>query len=146
MTVIDVARSIEFGSIVLRYLLNRIVKEKTENNNNIPILIIIDEVHQFYKSTASKNALGDLDTICRVGRSKKIGVVFSSQNINDIPGGLTSVINTKLMFKTDEFNKKINGISPDDIQAMKAGYCVTNIHGLPQLKLAKFPLSKSGVI
>ena len=146
MTVIDVARSIEFGSIVLRYLLNRIVKEKTENNNDIPILIIIDEVHQFYKSSASKNALGDLDTICRVGRSKKIGVVFSSQNINDIPGGLTSVINTKLMFKTDEFNKKINGISPDDIQAMKAGFCVTNIHGLPQLKLAKFPLSKSGVL
>jgi Cdc6-like AAA superfamily ATPase len=146
MTVIDVARSIEFGSIVLRYLLNRIVKEKTENNNDIPILIIIDEVHQFYKSSASKSALGDLDTICRVGRSKKIGVVFSSQNINDIPGGLTSVINTKLMFKTDEFNKKINGISPEDIQSMKAGYCVTNIHGLPQLKLAKFPLSKSGVL
>lgn len=146
MTVIDVARSIEFGSIVLRYLLNQLVKEKTENNNDIPILIIIDEVHQFYKSSASKNALGDLDTICRVGRSKKIGVVFSSQNINDIPSGLTSVINTKLMFKTDEFNKKINGISPDDIQSMKAGYCVTNIHGLPQLKLAKFPLSKSGVL
>lgn len=146
MTVIDVARSIEFGSIVLRYLLNRIVKEKTENNNDIPILIIIDEVHQFYKSSASKSALGDLDTICRVGRSKKIGVVFSSQNINDIPGGLTSVINTKLMFKTDEFNKKINGISSEDIQSMKAGYCVTNIHGLPQLKLAKFPLSKSGVL
>ena len=146
MTVIDVARSIEFGSIVLRYLLNKIVEEKTEKNNDIPILIIIDEVHQFYKSSASKNALGDLDTICRVGRSKKIGVVFSSQNINDIPGGLTSVINTKLMFKTDEFNKKINGISPDDIQSMKAGYCITNIHGLPQLKLAKFPLSKSGVL
>ena len=71
MTVIDVARSIEFGSIVLRYLLNRIVKEKTENNNATPILIIIDEVHQFYKSSASKNALGDLDTICRVGRSQR---------------------------------------------------------------------------
>ncbi len=146
MTVIDVSRSIEFGSIVLRYLLNSIVKEKNEKNNNIPILIIIDEVHQFYKSSASKNALGDLDYICRVGRSKKIGVVFSSQNINDIPAGLSSVINTKLMFKTDEINKKINGISSDDIQSMKAGYCVTNIHGLPQLKLAKFPLSKSGVL
>lgn len=146
LTVIDVARSIEFGSIVLRFLLNRIVKEKTENNNNIPILIIIDEVHQFYKSSSSRNALGDLDTICRVGRSKKIGVVFSSQNINDIPSGLTSVINTKLMFKTDEIGKKINGISPDDIQSMKSGYCITNIHGIPQLKLAKFPLSKSGVL
>lgn len=78
--------------------------------------------------------------------AKKIGVVFSSQNISDIPGGLTSVINTKLMFKTDEYSKKINGISPEDIQSMKPGFCVTNIHGLPQLKLAKFPISKSGVL
>lgn len=143
MTVINVANSIDFGSIVLRYLLNDIVREKTDNN--LPILIIIDEVHQFYKSNSSKGALGELDLICRVGRSKKIGVIFSSQNINDIPNGLTSVINTKFMFKTDEFGKKINGISPEDIQSMKSGYCVTNIHGLPQLKLAKFPLSLSGV-
>lgn len=145
MTVINVADSIDFGSIVLRYLLNQIVKAKNEGND-IPVLIIIDEVHQFYKGTASQNALGDLDTICRIGRSKKIGVVFSSQNANDIPSGLTSVINTKLMFKSDEFNKKMNGIHPEDIQAMKAGYCVSNIHGLPQLKIAKFPLSQSGVL
>lgn len=144
MSIINVANSIEFGSIVLRYLLNDILKEK--EHNDIPILIVIDEVHQFYKSSSSKGALGDLDVICRVGRSKKIGVVFSSQNINDIPNGLTSVINTKFMFKTDEFGKKINGISPDDIQSMKSGYCLTNIHGLPQLKLAKFPLAKSGVL
>ena len=143
MSVINVANSIDFGSIVLRYLLNRIVKAK--ENNDVPILIIIDEVHQFYKSSSSKGALGDLDTICRVGRSKKIGVVFSSQNINDVPSGLSSVINTKFMFKTDEIGKKMNGISTDDIQSMKSGYCLTNIHGLPQLKLAKFPLSKSGV-
>ena len=146
MSVINVAGNIEFGSIVLRYLLNRIFKAKNEHDNDIPVLIIIDEVHEFYKSNASKNALGDLDRICRVGRSKKIGVIFSSQNINDIPSGLTSVINTKFMFKTDEFSKKINGINSDDIQSMKAGYCLTNIHGLPQLKLAKFPLSKSGVL
>ena len=144
MTVINVASSIDFGSIVLRYLLNKIIDEKEKNN--IPILIIIDEVHQFYKSSASKNALGDLDIICRQGRSKKIGVIFSSQNINDIPSGLTSVINSKFMFKTDEINKKVNGISSDDIQSMKSGYCISNIHGLPQLKVAKFPLSKSGVL
>ena len=143
MTVINVANSINFGSIVLRYLLKDIIDEK--ENNNLPILIIIDEVHQFYKSNSSKGALGELDVICRVGRSKKICVIFSSQNINDIPNGLTSVINTKFMFKTDEFGKKINGISPEDIQSMNSGYCITNIHGLPQLKLAKFPLSRCGV-
>lgn len=144
MTVINVANSIDFGSIVLRYLLSNIVHEK-KAGNNIPILIIIDEVHQFYKSNSSKSALGELDYICRVGRSQKIGVVFSSQNINDIPNGLTSVINSKFMFKTDEFGKKINGISSEDIQSMNSGYCVTNIHGLPHLKLAKFPLSICGV-
>jgi DNA helicase HerA-like ATPase len=148
MTVINVADSIDFGSIVLRYLLSQIVKAKNsgEPGTEIPVLIIIDEVHQFYKGSASQNALGDLDTICRIGRSKKIGVIFSSQNVNDIPSGLTSVINTKLMFKSDEFSKKMNGVDPEDIQSMRSGYCVTNIHGLPQLKIAKFPLSKSGVV
>jgi DNA helicase HerA-like ATPase len=43
--------------------------------------------------------LGDLDTICRTGRSKKIGVVFSSQNPQNLPKGLSSVINTKIFFK-----------------------------------------------
>ncbi len=143
MTIIDVASSIDFGSIVLRFLLNRIKKEK--ERSNIPILIIIDEVHQFYKSTASRSALGDLDIICRVGRSKKIGVIFCSQNVNDIPDGLSSVVNSKFMFKTDEFNKKINGIDAEDIMSMRTGYCLSNIHGLPQLKVLKFPLSKSGV-
>ncbi len=143
MTVIDVASSIDFGSIVLRFLLNRIKKEK--ERSNIPILIIIDEVHQFYKSSASRSALGDLDVICRVGRSKKIGVVFCSQNINDLPAGLSSVVNSKFMFKTDEFNRKVNGIEAEDIMSMRTGYCISNIHGLPQLKVLKFPLSKSGV-
>ncbi len=146
MTVINVSDSISFGSIILRFLLNQIVKLKNERDDLPPILIIIDEVHQFYQSGASKSALGDLDTICRIGRSKKIGVIFSSQNSNDIPSGLSSVINTKLMFKSDEFNKKINGINSEDIQSLKSGYCICNIHGLPQLKFAKFPLSTSGVL
>jgi DNA helicase HerA-like ATPase len=146
MTVINVSDSISFGSIILRFLLNQIVELKNEREDLPPILIIIDEVHQFYQSGASKSALGDLDTICRIGRSKKIGVIFSSQNSNDIPSGLSSVVNTKLMFKSDEFNKKINGIDSDDIQSLKSGYCVSNIHGLPQLKFIKFPLSLSGVV
>lgn len=146
MTVINVSDSISFGSIILRFLLNQIVQLKNERNDLPPILIIIDEVHQFYQTGASKSALGDLDTICRIGRSKKIGVVFSSQNVTDIPSGLSSVVNTKLMFKSDEFNKKINGIDPEEIQSLKSGFCVCNIHGLPQLKFAKFPLSTAGVI
>lgn len=143
-TVIDIGKSLDFGSIVLRYVLNKLIELKQVSD--IPILIIIDEVHLFYSNNASKAALADLDNICRTGRSKQIGVIFSSQNINDIPSGLTSVINTKLMFKSDEFTKRINGILPEDIMSMNAGFCVSNIHGMPQLRSIKFPLSPNGVI
>ena len=123
-TVIEIGQSMDFGSIVLRYILNKIIEIK--RTSEIPVLIIIDEVHQFYSNNSSKAALADLDLICRTGRSKQIGVIFSSQNINDIPSGLSSVINSKFIFKTDEFNKKINGIKPEDIMAMNSGYCVAH--------------------
>lgn len=61
----------KFGSILLRDLLKKIVDEKDRVGSNVPILIIIDEVHQFYGDAAATEALGDLDTICRTGRTKK---------------------------------------------------------------------------
>lgn len=143
-TVIEIGQSLDFGSIVLRYILNKIIEIK--RTVEIPVLIIIDEVHQFYGNNSSKAALADLDLICRTGRSKQIGVIFSSQNTNDIPSGLSSVINSKFIFKTDEFHKSINGIKPEDVMAMKAGYCVAHIHGMPQLRTLKFPMAVNGVI
>lgn len=144
MTVIDVSDNISFGSIVLRFLLSEILRFKNEENSKIPVLIIIDEVHQFYKTSASGEALGILDTISRVGRSKKIGVIFSSQNEKDLPTGISSVVNSKFSFKSDE-KFKVNG---RDIlmNSLKAGYCYSRIHGLPDLNFCKFPLSPSGVI
>lgn len=143
-TVVEIGSSMDFGSIVLRFLLNRIVELKRESD--IPLLIIIDEVHQFYGNNASRAALGDLDTICRTGRSRKIGVIFASQNQNDIPSGLTSVINTKLLFKSDDVSKRIHGFDPLDVMSLSPGYCVSNIHGVPQLKACKFPMSPNGVL
>lgn len=145
LTVIDVAEDLSFGSIILRYLLSDIMSKKRNNRDLPPILIIIDEVHQFYNSNASKSALGDLDTICRVGRSLNIGVIFSSQNINDVPSGLSSVVNSKFIFKTDEISKKTFGINSEEIASMKQGFCICNIHGLPNIKSIKFPLSAAGV-
>jgi len=90
MSVINVAgnKGIQFGSIILRHLLHKIVEAKSQKKSDVPILIIIDEVHQFYNSNSSMEALGDIDTICRTGRSQKIGVIFSSQTPADIPKGL----------------------------------------------------------
>jgi len=149
MSVINVAGSkgIQFGSIMLRHLLKGIVEEKSAGRSTVPILIIIDEVHQFYDTSSSREALGELDTICRTGRSKEIGVIFSSQNPSDIPRGLSSVINTRIFFKSDVLSAREQGISvsSEEIQSLRKGYAVANIHDLPQLKVLKFPMALAGV-
>jgi uncharacterized protein len=148
LSIINVAgdKGIQFGSILLRHLLKRIVMAKSQRINDTPILVIIDEVHQFYNTESSREALGNLDTICRTGRSQKIGVVFASQNQNDIPKGLSSVINTKIFFKSDGLSGGQFGVSNDEIQTLNPGFAVANIHNMSQLKIIKFPLSFSGVI
>lgn len=150
MSVIDVAgkNGIQFGSILLRDLLHKIVSAKSDQRSSVPILIIIDEVHQFYNTDASLEALGDLDTITRTGRSQQIGVIFSSQNPQDIPRGLSSVINTRIFFKSDVTQAKATGasISLQEMESLKAGYAVATIHDLSQLRVLKFPLAFSGVL
>lgn len=149
LSIINVAgnKGIEFGSILLRDLLNKIVEAKDQRKSDVPILIIIDEVHRFYNTESSNDALDVLDTICRTGRSKKIGVIFSSQNPTDIPRGLSSVINTKIFFKSDagavrSFGLKIND---EEMECLKKGYAISYIHEIPLLKVIKFPMSLSGV-
>ena len=144
LSVLNVSSDPDFGSIVLRDLLSRIMKAK-DKGDKTPILIIIDEVHQFYKTSNSKQALGDLDTICRVGRSKKIGIIFSTQNEEDLPKGISNVVNTKLYFKTDNIGRNYFGVTQREIQSLKSGYGVGSIHGMPSLNVFKFPLSLSGV-
>ena len=150
MSVINVTGKygILFGSILLRHLLSLIVSAKEHQEySDVPILIIIDEVHQFYNTETSAEALGDLDTICRTGRSKQIGVIFASQNPSDIPKGLSSVINTKIFFKSETNSAKGVGISisNEEMESLKKGYAVASIHELSQLKILKMPLAFAGV-
>ena len=147
LSVINVAgsRGIQFGSILLRHLLKRIVEAKSSLMSPVPVLVIIDEVHQFYHTDSSKEALSALDVICRTGRSHKIGVIFSSQNQDDLPKGLSSVINTKIFFRTDGISSRTFNIPTNEIQSLSKGFSVCNIHDMPQLKIVKFPLSFSGV-
>jgi Cdc6-like AAA superfamily ATPase len=150
MSVIDLEdeKAKTFGSVLLRHLLHQIVELKSSNKSNVPILIIIDEVHQFYNTESSKEALGDLDTICRQGRSQEIGVIFSSQNPNDIPKGLSNVINTKIFFKSDANAVKYHGVSvsENEMQNLRKGFAVASIHEMTQLKMLKFPLAFAGVV
>ena len=150
LSIIDVAvdKGKEFGSLLLRHLLKKIVKYKIENKKTKPVLIIIDEVHSFYDGNASKQALSDLDTICRVGRSQQIGVIFASQNPKDLPPGIESVVNTKLYFRSDELggSAKNYNLTTEDSLSLKPGYGYGSIYGLPGVKTFKFPMSYAGVI
>ena len=151
MSVIDVAdkKGLGFGSVLLRDLLEKIYDAKSSNKegSKVPILIIIDEVHEFYNSNRSKEALQVLDSICRKGRSLKIGVIFASQNPEDMPKGVSSVVNSKIYFKSDAKNISSLGISVSgfDPEAFTKGFGVAKIHDLNQLKFVKFPLSPAGV-
>ena len=149
LSVIDVVgkSALGFGSVLMRDLFEKIYEEKSRKNILVPVLIIIDEVHEFYGNARSREALQTLDSICRKGRSLEIGVIFSSQNPVDIPHGISSVVNTKIYFKSDLVNIKSLGINVGnfDPEAMKAGYGVARIHGMNQLKFVKYPMSLAGV-
>ena len=149
MSVIDVSNkdSTQFGAIILRHLLRRIVEAKENQRYNVPVLIIIDEVHQFYDTSEQYETLGDLSTICRQGRNQQIGVVFSSQNPTDIPRGLSSVINTKIFFNSDPKGAKSYGmnISGDELESLNKGFAYVSIFEMPHLKIVKFPLATAGV-
>lgn len=148
MSVINVAgdKGIKFGSILLRDILRKVVDCKRRQESIVPLLIVIDEVHRFYDTGSSRDALGDLDTICRTGRSSQIGVIFISQSPNDIPSGLSSVINTSLFFKSDSISAKQLGLrlSPEEMETLRPGFAIANIHGVPLVKVVKFPLALGG--
>ncbi|WXG44265.1 MAG: ATP-binding protein [Promethearchaeati archaeon SRVP18_Atabeyarchaeia-1] len=140
MSVIDVTakHGFGFGAVLLRDLLDKIFEAKSRRETEVPALIIIDEVHEFYGSARSREALYTLDAICRKGRSLEIGVIFASQNPEDMPKGIVNVVNTKIGFKSDS----LRGIDPE---ALKPGYGIAKVHGLSQLNFVKFPLSLGGV-
>lgn len=139
-----------FGAVLLRHLLSRIYDAKTTSAqyNNVPILIVIDEVHNFYRSGASKQALEELNAISRMGRSAGIAVVFASQTPEDLPSGLTSIVNTRIFFRSlgttgRKFDVKDLTV---ELSSLSNGYAIMSSVALPQVRFVKFPISQMGVI
>ncbi len=146
MSVIDVSDKdgIGFGGVLLRDILEKIYETKSRRDNHVPILIIIDEVHEFYGDARRREALQSLDAITRKGRSLGIGVVFASQNPEDMPKGISSVVNTKIHFRSDSKNIDLKGTEVEP-EALKEGFAITQIYGMSALRFVKFPLSPGGV-
>lgn len=146
MSVVDVSDKdgIGFGGVLLRDILEKIYETKSRRDNKVPVLIIIDEVHEFYGDTRRREALQSLDAITRKGRSLGIGVVFASQNPEDMPRGISSVVNTKIHFRSDSKNIELKWAEVES-EALKEGFAITQIYGMSALKFIKFPLSPGGV-
>ena len=146
ITAIDLVDSIEFGSVLLNQLLIGVLDAKNKDQHLPPILFLIDEVHKFYGTNSSKESLAILDNICRVGRSKRIGIVFASQEPSDIPKGLENVTNSKFYFKSPSHPSGARDLaSKAEVANLKPGYCVAQVHNVPNLTCMKFPLAPSGV-
>ncbi len=144
MSVIDLSQknALGFGSVFLRNILNKIYDAKNAFESRVPVLIIIDEVHEFYSNAKSREALGTLDAIARKGRSLGIGVIFSSQNIEDLPQGINKVVNSKIHFRGYSQNK---GIKTINAEALRPGFAQVSIFGLNFVDLIKFPLPLGGL-
>jgi len=138
-----------FGAVLLRHLLSRIYDAKAIKGEykTIPVLIVIDEVHQFYSSNASAEALEELNAIARMGRSEKIGVVFASQNPQDLPEGLTSIVNNRIFFRSLETVSRKFDIKDFavELSSLGNGYAAVSCAAMPQLRFVKFPMSLMGV-
>jgi DNA helicase HerA-like ATPase len=138
-----------FGAILLRHLLSKIYDAKATRGqySDVPVLIVIDEVHQFYGSNASEKALEELNAIARMGRSEKIGVIFASQNPEDLPNGLTSIVNTRIFFRSlgnvgRKFDIKDFSV---ELSSLANGFAAISSVAVPQIKFVKFTIPSMGV-
>jgi DNA helicase HerA-like ATPase len=138
-----------FGAVLLRHLLSRIYDAKTSKSeyNDLPVLIIIDEVHNFFRSGASTKALEELNAVARMGRASRIGVVFASQAPEDLPKGLTAIVNTRIFFRSlgttgRKFDVKDLSV---ELSSLSDGYAAMSSVALPQVRFVKFPMSQMGV-
>lgn len=138
-----------FGAVLLRHLLSKIYESKAVlgQYSDLPVLIVIDEVHHFYGSSASVQALEELNAIARMGRSERIGVIFASQNPEDLPGGLKSIVNTRIFFRSlgnvgRKFDLRDFSV---ELSSLENGFAAISSVALPQAKFVKFPLPLMGV-
>jgi Cdc6-like AAA superfamily ATPase len=151
LSVIDLSNkeTITFGSVLFRHLISKIYESKAVKgeHSDLPILIVIDEVHQFYRSNVSEKALEELNAIARMGRSEKIGVIFASQNPGDLPRGLTTIVNTRIFFRSlgtvsRQYDVKV---SDKQLNTLDSGYAVISNVSVPEINFVKFPMSRRGV-
>ena len=98
-------------SIVAFRILNRVFEWKLLQSRlrleTQPVLIFIDEAHRFFPSKSGveeyiEHVSGMIDRIARLGRARKLGLVFSTHSPRDVHDIILQLTNTKIVLRTDK--------------------------------------------
>jgi DNA helicase HerA-like ATPase len=98
-------------SIVAFRILNKIFEwkliESRYKMSSQPVLIFIDEAHRFFPSRGGveeyiENVSAMIDRIARLGRARKLGLVFSTHSPRDVHDIILQLTNTKIILRTDK--------------------------------------------
>ncbi len=98
-------------SIAAFRVLNKVFEWKiTSSRKRIitqPVLIIIDEAHRFFPSRSGKedyieHVSSMIDRIARLGRARRLGIIFSTHSPKDVHDIILQLTNTKIVLRMDK--------------------------------------------
>lgn len=98
-------------SIVAFRILNKIFEWKLLQSRfkleTQPVFIFIDEAHRFFPSRSGieeyiEHVSSMIDRIARLGRSRKLGLVFSTHSPKDVHDIILQLTNTKIILRMDK--------------------------------------------
>jgi len=99
-------------SIAAFRILNKVFEWKlTMSRRRIttqPVIIIMDEAHRFFPSRGGgkeeyiEHVSGMIDRIARLGRARRLGIIFSTHSPKDVHDIILQLSNTKIILRTDK--------------------------------------------
>lgn len=99
-------------SIAAFRVLNKVFEWKlTSSRRRIltqPVLIVIDEAHRFFPSRGGgredyiEHVSGMIDRIARLGRARRLGLIFSTHSPRDVHDIILQLTNTKIILRMDK--------------------------------------------
>ncbi len=99
-------------SITAFRILNKVFEWKLERTRQRiatqPVLILIDEAHRFFPSRGGgredyiEHISGMIDRIARLGRARRLGLIFSTHSPRDVHDIILQLTNTKIILRMDK--------------------------------------------
>ncbi len=99
-------------SIAAFRILNKVFHWKLERTRKRiatqPVLILVDEAHRFFPSRGGgredyiEHVSGMIDRIARLGRARRLGLIFSTHSPRDVHDIILQLANTKIVLRMDK--------------------------------------------